>query len=70
MMDVSLTLEMAIYVQQSTLKWYTVFFPRKLIFFEFNLLYCALLVKVHKGAETIQGRKLFAEILYVFQSLK
>ena len=29
-------------------------FPRKLFFFEFNLMYCD-----HTGAETIQGRKLF-----------
>ena len=35
-----------------------------LFFFEFNLMYCDH-ITVHTGAETIQGRKLFAEIRYI-----
>jgi hypothetical protein len=35
---------------------------RDLFFFEFGL---STLVTVHKSAETIQGRKLFAKIWYI-----
>ena len=38
------------------IRYFREYFPRKLFFFEFCLM--------HKSAETIQGRKLFAELRY------